>query len=113
VLIPVALLSALTAPLTFSQSAGLALVGMVLWGVGMGAQESIVRAAIAVMIPAERRGAAYGLFNAVYGVCWFAGSALMGVLYDLSIGWLVAFSVIVQLIAVPILFAVRRAGTAR
>jgi hypothetical protein len=42
-----------------------------------------------------------------------AGSALMGVLYDLSVGWLVAFSVIVQLIAVPILFAVRRAGTAR
>jgi len=113
VLIPVALLSALTAPLTFSRGAGLALVGMVLWGVGMGAQESIVRAAIAVMIPAERRGAAYGLFNAVYGVCWFAGSALMGVLYDLSIGWLVAFSVTVQLIAVPILFAVRRAGTAR
>jgi MFS family permease len=113
VLIPVALLSASTAPLAFSSSAALALAGVLLWGVGMGAQESIVRAAIAVMIPAARRGAAYGMFNAVYGVCWFAGSALMGVLYDLSVGWLVAFSVIVQLVAVPILFAVHRAGRAR
>lgn len=108
ILTAVPLLSCLFAPLVFSTSLPLAVVGTALWGVGMGAQESIVRAAIAAMIPARRRGTAYGLFNAVYGVVWFAGSAAMGVLYDASIGALVLFSVLAQLAAVPILYAVAR-----
>jgi predicted MFS family arabinose efflux permease len=108
ILIVVPLVSCLFAPLVFSTSVGLVLAGTVLWGFGMGAQESIVRAAIAVMIPPERRGTAYGLFNGVYGIAWFAGSALMGVLYDVAIPWLIAFSVASQLAAVPILYAVRQ-----
>ena len=46
--------------------------------------------------PAERRGSAYGLFNMLFGVAWFAGSALMGWLYDVSIPALIAFSVALQ-----------------
>ncbi len=72
-----------------------------------------LKAAIAAMIPAERRGGAYGTFNAVFGTFWFAGSALMGVLYDVSIRALVVFSVVAQLAALPILFALRGAGTAQ
>jgi MFS family permease len=87
----------------FSTTVVLVVAGTVLWGIGMGAQESIVRAAIAAMIPAERRGTAYGIFNSVYGLVWFAGSALMGILYDRSVTGLIAFSVISQLVAVPIL----------
>ncbi len=108
ILIVVPLLSCLFAPLAFSSSAAPVVVGIALWGVGMGAQESIVRAAIAGMIPVARRGTAYGVFNAVYGIAWFAGSALMGVLYDVSLMGLVVFSVVSQIIAVPILLAVRR-----
>jgi hypothetical protein len=48
------------------------------WGVGMGAQESVMRAAIAQIAPPERRGTAYGIFNALYGAAWFAGSVLLG-----------------------------------
>jgi MFS family permease len=107
ILIAVPLLSCLFAPLVFSHSLAAAVVGMALWGIGMGAQESIVRAVIASMIPATRRGTAFGVFNSVYGVAWFAGSALMGVLYDLSIASLIAFSVLSQLAAVPVLYAVR------
>jgi MFS family permease len=76
---------------------------MVLWGIGMGAQESIMRAAIADIIPADRRGSAYGIFNTAYGVFWFIGSALMGILYDISIPYLVIFSVAAQLVSVPLL----------
>jgi len=54
---------------------------MVLWGIGMGAQESVMRAALAEMIPTERRGVAYGFFNTVYGLAWFAGSFVMGIIY--------------------------------
>jgi predicted MFS family arabinose efflux permease len=76
---------------------------MVLWGIGMGAQESILKAVVAGMVPPERRGSAYGIFNTGYGVAWFLGSALMGVLYDRSLVALVVFSVVMQLAAIPML----------
>ena len=80
----------------------------------MRAEESIMHAAIADFVPASRRGTVYGLFNAGYGISWFLGSALIGVLFDVSVGWLVAFSVAAQLAAVPVLLLTRRAlGAAR
>lgn len=100
------LLSAPFALLVFRGDFASALLGMVLWGVGMGAQESILRAAVARMAPVDRRGTAYGLFNAAYGLAWFLGSALMGYLYDVSVGGLIAFSVGVQLVAVPLFLVV-------
>lgn len=108
ILIVAAVLSSLFAPLVFLGNQTLAVLGMVLWGVGMGAQESILKAVVAGMVPADRRGSAYGIFNTGYGLAWFLGSALMGILYDASLATLVTFSVIVQLTAIPILWIVRR-----
>jgi MFS family permease len=108
ILIVVSLLSSLFAPLVFLGSFSFALVGTALWGVGMGAQESIMRAAIAEMVPMDRRGAAYGIFNTGYGVFWFLGSALMGVLYDTSLPALITFSVAMELASVPLLLLVRK-----
>lgn len=111
VLVGAFLLSALFAPLAFFGNPLLALCGMMLWGIGMGAQESIVKAAIATMVPADRRGSAFGIFYLCYGLAWFLGSALMGVLYDRSVTGLVIFSVVAQLGAIAILFlTTRRAG---
>lgn len=107
-LVVVSLLSALFAPLVFLGTLPVALLGMGLWGIGMGAQESIIRAAVAGMVPPSRRGSAYGLLNAGYGLAWFAGSALLGVLYDTSLPGLIAFSVIAQLVAVPLFVLVGR-----
>jgi predicted MFS family arabinose efflux permease len=69
----------------------------------MGAQESGMRSAIAQIAPAERRGTAYGLFNALYGVAWFAGSVLLGALYDWSVLALVVVSVLLQAASLPVL----------
>ncbi len=110
VLAVVVVVSSAFAPLVFLGGFPLVVAGMVCWGVGMGAQESIMRAAIADLVPARRRGTAYGLFNAGYGLAWFLGSALIGVLYDVSVGWLVAFSVAAQLAAVPVLLLAGRAA---
>lgn len=44
----------------------------------MGAQESVMRAAIADMVPVNRLGLAYGVLNTFYGFFWFGGSILMG-----------------------------------
>lgn len=103
------LVSAAFAPLVFLGGFTAAMIGMVCWGIGMGAQESIMRATIADLVPSHRRGTAYGLFNAGYGLAWFAGSALMGLLLDHSIGWLVAFSVACQAASMPILLRLSRA----
>ncbi|NLU50689.1 MAG: MFS transporter [Syntrophomonadaceae bacterium] len=108
ILVFVSLLSSLFAPLVFFGGAYLALAGIAIWGIGMGAQESIMRAAVAEMAPVDKRGTAYGVFNSGYGVLWFAGSALMGFFYDISIPVLVGFSVVMQLASVPVLLLVKR-----
>lgn len=96
------------APLVFLGGSTFAVIGMVLWGIGMGAQESILKAVVAGMVSPERRGSAYGIFNTGYGIAWFLGSALMGVLYDRSIALLIVFSVLLQLIAIPFLIWIQR-----
>ncbi len=106
-------LSALAPPLAFLGGAEAAVVAMLLWGIGMGAQELIVRAAVARLAPTERRGTAYGIFNAIYGLAWFAGSVLLGVLYDRSILALVVIAMILQLAALPILGWLLRTAAAR
>ena len=108
VLAVVVVASSAFAPLVFLGGFSLVVAGMVCWGIGMGAQESIMRAAIADLVPSNRRGTAYGLFNAGYGLSWFLGSALIGILFDVSVGWLVAFSITAQLAAVPILLLTGR-----
>jgi MFS family permease len=108
VMIIAVMVSSAFAPLVFLGGFSLALLGMALWGIGMGAQESIMRAAIADMVPAGRRGSAYGLFNTGYGVFWFLGSALMGILYDISLPSLIAFSVFAQIASVPLFLKVKR-----
>lgn len=101
ILIIAALLSSLFAPLVFLGDTYLALLGMAFWGVGMGAQESVLKAAIAGMVPKNKRATAYGIFSTGYGLSWFLGSAFMGILYDRSITSLVIFSGATQLLAIP------------
>jgi MFS family permease len=101
VLVPLTVVSTLFAPLAFLGGFWAALAGTVLWGLGMGVHESIIPAAVAPMVPPERRASAYGLFTAAYGCSWFAGSALIGILYDVSIPAVIAFSMAIELAAVP------------
>ncbi|MCL4561180.1 MAG: MFS transporter [Chloroflexi bacterium] len=101
VLIALTVIAALFAPLVFLGGFWTALVGAALWGLGMGVHESIIPAAVAPMVPPQRRASAYGLFTAGYGIFWFLGSAAIGYLYTISIPALIAFSVLLQLAAIP------------
>ena len=78
------------------------LIGVALWGVCMGAQESILNAAVTSMVPKASRATGYGVFECSFGAFWFLGSWLMGVLYDVSIPAVIAVSVIAQLAALPL-----------
>lgn len=73
--------------------------GVVLWGIGMGAQESILKAAVATMVPKRSRATGYGIFECCFGAAWFLGSWLLGVLYDQSLVAMVIVSVAAQLLA--------------
>ena len=108
VLIGLTLLSALFAPLVFLGGFWTALIGAAIWGLGMGVHESIIPAAVAPMVPIERRASAFGLFTAGYGVFWFLGSAAIGFLYDVSLPATIAFCTAAELAAVPIFIWVGR-----
>ncbi len=78
------------------------LAGIVLWGVGMGAQESILKAAVSSMVPKSSRATGYGIFECSFGIFWFLGSWLLGVLYDISIPAMIAVSTAAQLSSIPL-----------
>jgi len=102
-----ACLSIFFAPLVFMGHFVLCLVGMMLWGIGMGAQGSVMKAVVAELVSKDHRGAAYGIYNAAYGITWFAGSALIGYLYDRSITGVIVFSMAAQAAAIPIFLGIR------
>lgn len=108
VLVSAIFLSSLFAPCVFLGGERLAFFGMMLWGIGMGAQLSVLKAVVGNMVSKEKRGSAYGVFNAVYGIAWFLGSVLMGYLYGVSITSLVIFSVVAQLLAIPFFVMVEK-----
>ena len=85
-----------------TKSTSALLLGIALWGVGMGAQESILKAAVTKMVPKSSRATGYGVFECSFGVFWFLGSWLLGVLYDISIPAMITVSVVSQLAAIPL-----------
>ena len=113
VLIPLTIVAAASAPLIFLGGFPLALIGSGLWGLGMGVHESMIPAAVATMVPQQRRPSAYGIFTAGFGLFWFVGSVIIGKLYDVYIPAVVAFSVAAQLLAVPIFLIVGKDSRSR
>jgi MFS family permease len=109
ILIPLTAVTLLAVPLAFLGGFWVALIGCALWGVGMGVHESIIPAAVALMVPANRRASAYGIFTATYGVFWFLGSVAIGLLYNVSLPALIAFSVIAELAAIPFFLSLKKA----
>ena len=75
-------------------------IGIILWGIGIGAQESIMKAAVSGMVPRSMRSTGFGIFETGFGIAWFLGSWLLGALYDLNPMYLVVVSVASQLLAI-------------
>ena len=108
ILVFAAFVSSIIAPFAFMENSYSVLFGMICWGVSLGAQEALTGAIIGGMISKDKRSTAYGIFNTGYGFAWFIGSTLMGIFYDFSIPLLVAFSIITQLLSVPLLIFLSR-----
>jgi predicted MFS family arabinose efflux permease len=114
VLVPGILIGALAAPLAFLGAPAVAIAGVLAWGLSTGIHDAIMQAGVARMVPEHARARAYGIFMAIYGIAWFAGSVLLGLLYDVSIPALVGVSIAAELTAmIPLMMALRvvRAGS--
>ena len=109
VLIPAILIAAVAPPLVFLGGETLAIIGALCWGVALGVETSALNAGVARLVPDSARANAFGVFSAVFGICWFAGSALLGALYDISFPLLVGVSVVAELAALIPLFVVLKA----
>ncbi len=98
-------IATLFAPFGFLGAGAFAVGGVLLWGFGMGAQETLLPAAVASIAPAAQRATALGAFDGLYGVAWFVGSAAMGALYDVSVPALVALSMLLEALSLPLFIA--------
>ncbi|MEG1711226.1 MAG: MFS transporter [Clostridia bacterium] len=102
-------IAAFFAPLIFlTNNTVLLFVGVGLWGVGMGAQESILKAAVSSIVSKNNRSTGFGIFETSFGLFWFIGSAIIGALYDYNILAMVIISVVVQLLAIPFFFLTQK-----
>ena len=109
VLLPGILIGIAVVPLGFFGGFWLALGGTILWGVSLGVHEAVMSAAVARMVPEQGRARAYGIFTAIFGIAWFLGSAVQGVLYDFSLPALVTVSVAAEIAAfLPLMAALRQ-----
>lgn len=84
------------------------IIGVILWGIGMGAQESILKAVISGLVSKDKRATAYGIFYTVFGSSWFLGSLVIGYLYDINVLYIVIFTVVSEFIALGILIYYQR-----
>ena len=77
------------------------IAGILLWGVGMGAQESVFKAAVTSIVPKETRSSGFGISQTAFGICWFLGSWALGWLYDQNLNAMVLASTVTQLLSLP------------
>ncbi len=95
--------------LTLGGSAAMAVAGLMLYGVVLGAHETIMRSAIADLTAFKKRGTAYGIFNAIYGLGLFCGSAAMGALYDhVSVAAVCIVAVAAEIAAMAVFMAMKK-----
>ena len=102
VLVASALVAAPFSFLVFlGHSAPALLAGVVMWGIGMGAQESILKAAVTDMTPKSARATVFWAFSLAFGLAWFLGSWCLGALYDINLLLMASVSAACQLLAIP------------
>ncbi|MFA6129386.1 MAG: MFS transporter [Candidatus Omnitrophota bacterium] len=92
----------------FSTKFSFALAGAIIWGIVMGAHETVMKSAIADLTPLKKRGTGYGIFNTAYGLAIFIGSAFTGLLYEHSILAVIIISIAVEIAAIPVFFILKK-----
>ena len=98
--------SILIIPFLFSQDFISIIIASVLWGAVMAIYESNARAAIADILPGNKRAFGYGAFSLTFGIAWMLGSIIIGYLYENSPSLIILFVLISELVALLLLLNV-------
>lgn len=97
---------ALVPVLALADRLDLVLVGLALWALAAGVQDSTVKALVADLVPRERLATAYGVFAAFQGVAALVGGVVAGGLYEQHRWVLVALVAAAQVVAAVLLVGV-------
>ncbi len=98
------ILTAITVGLAFSKSVILIFFAIGLWGIIMGAHETIMKAIVSDITPISTRGTSFGIFHTIYGLATFLGGVLAGFLYDISLGLMIGVLVLIESLATAVFF---------
>jgi len=108
----VPLLSVLASlPFISPESVSLVLVSIISWGIVMGLEESVFRAALGDIASESSLAGAYGAFGLSVGLAGFVGNLFMGYLADTKPVAIPLFVVLVELVAILALVNASRGRT--
>ncbi|MCX7613153.1 MAG: MFS transporter [Caldimicrobium sp.] len=109
-ILPLSSLSLLASvPLIFLGPLPLIVLGIVLWGIALGALESIMRSALTFFVPREKRALGFGIFHFLLGLAIMIGNLLYGYLYDKGlIMYLIILVFSFQIVSAALLFCCQR-----
>ncbi len=81
------------------------LIASILYGIILGMQESIYRAAVGDLVVPEVRGTAYGIFNTMYGLGFLFSGLVFGALIDMNLPLVgILASVVLEAVALLMLY---------
>jgi MFS family permease len=85
------------------------IVAAIVFGLVLGTQESIYRAAVSELTPISSRGTAYGIFNTAYGVGFLISGAVYGLLMELKPPFILVifYVLLMQITATASLLSIR------
>ena len=66
----------------------------------MGAIESILKSSVAKMSTIENRSKCFGIFEGVFGLAWFIGSAVLGLIYEYNNLFFIILPIVLQSISI-------------
>lgn len=107
-LLAIPLLACLVPIFVFAKSLTMVVPGVILLGFGIGMQETIMKAAVADITHISKRSTSYAIFNISFGLAFFIGSFLAGLLYDYSIIILKISLIIIELMAITIFYKMKK-----
>ena len=87
-----------------SNNVWLLIIGILVWGIGIGSLETILKSVVTQLVAKENRSKCFGLVSLFFGLSLFIGSWLCGIFYDISFLLLSFFSFGMQLLAVVFFF---------
>ncbi|HIK38215.1 MAG: MFS transporter [Geminocystis sp.] len=109
ILLALPIITAITVSLGFSKTVVLTFPAICLWGGIMGAHETVMKAVVSDITSLSNRGTSFGIFHTIYGFATFLGGVIAGFLYDISVELMVGILILIELLAIPMFFALKSA----